>query len=147
MVGIASPRFEVYTSVPGAGINFGSGAAFVVEMLADRTCAAPGAATAGLAVWASALKVLEECGAITQAARAKRRQKIPVMMRDDGGRKRSSARVSLSSDTSRAGWRSLVTCGLIRLTVPVPVTNRGSVILRCSGACTRLRGRDAASLY
>src|ERR1700751_1261774 len=92
MVGIASPRLAVYTSVPGAGISFSCGVAFDVEMLAACTCAAPGEATAGLAGWASALKFSGECGAITHAATAKRRQKIPVTMRDDEWRKRSSAK-------------------------------------------------------
>ena len=41
------------------------------------------------------------------------------MMRGDEWRKRSSAKSVLSCDTSRAGYRSLVTCGLIRLAVPV----------------------------
>lgn len=120
MVGIASPRLAVYASVPGAGISFGSEVVLAVEMLVGCTCAAPGVAIAGLAVCAWALKVSDECGATTHPAAAKRRQKIAVTKRDDEWRKSSSAKASLSCDSSRGSWSSLVTCGLLRLTVPVP---------------------------
>jgi hypothetical protein len=51
--------------------------------------------TARFAVWASAMKSEEECEPTCHAAPAKKRQEIPVMMRIDERRKRSSAKTYL----------------------------------------------------
>lgn len=74
-----------------AAANLGSG----IESLADPAVAlvvtnwAGACDTAGLALWACADAVVA-LGSRYQAARAKKRQRIPVMMRDDEERKRAS---------------------------------------------------------
>ena len=57
----------------------------------------------GLAVWASAVRLEDECEAARHPAAAKRRQEIPVMMRIDERRKRSSAKTYLISIVAAGG--------------------------------------------
>jgi hypothetical protein len=57
----------------------------------------------GLAVWASAVRLEEECEAARHPAAAKKRQDIPVMMRIDERRKRSSAKTYLKAIVAAGG--------------------------------------------
>src|ERR1700675_2760321 len=99
MVGMASPRFAIYISVPGAATGGASLAVVGIEALAGCSCAA----VAGLAVWASAVRLEDECEAARHPAAAKRRQEIPVMMRIDERRKRSSAKTYLKAIVAAGG--------------------------------------------
>src|SRR5579872_2671898 len=93
MVGMASPRFAVYISVPGAAMGLGSGMGLVASgtvALTACSCdalAGDDAAAVGFAVWASAVKLEEEREPMCHAAPAKIRQETPVMMRTDETRK------------------------------------------------------------
>ena len=69
------------------------------DALTECSCAA----VAGLAVWASAVRLEEECEAARHPAAAKRRQEIPVMMRIDERRKRSSAKTYLKAIVATGG--------------------------------------------
>lgn len=106
---MASPRFAVYISVPGAATKAGLG----IDALTGWSCAAE-----GLAVWACAVKSEDEWDAISHVAAAKKRQETPVMIRTDVRRKRSSENFLMIVDAK--DWRGIVTWGVTRLAVYVP---------------------------
>lgn len=126
---MASPRFAVYISVPGAATGTGL-VVTGIDALTARNCAAVAAAD-GLAVWASAVNSEEERDAICHAAAAKKRQETPVMIRTDEWRKRSSEKVyRMDSRWARCG--SLVTGGVTRS------VSRGSVLGKFASGQTEL---------
>src|ERR1017187_4283446 len=95
MVGVALPRLAVYISVPGAATGGSASLAVLgIDALMGWSCAAVAPADAGFAVWASAVKSEAEREPTCHAAAAKKRQEIPVMMRTDERRKRSSRKTS-----------------------------------------------------
>ena len=112
MVGMASPRFAVYISVPGAAIGAGL-VVLGIDALTGWSCAAE-----GLAVWASAVKLEDEWEAISHRVAAKKRQETPVMMRTDVKRKRSSENFLMIVDAK--DWLGIVTWGVTRLAVCPP---------------------------
>ena len=57
----------------------------------------------GLAVWASAVRLEDECEAARHATATKRRQEIPITMRIDERRKRSSAKTYLEAIVAVGG--------------------------------------------
>src|SRR6266568_777657 len=94
----------------GSGMIAGFAVVAGTEALTACSCVAD-----GFAVWASAVKSEEELEPTCHAAPAKKRQEIPVAMRTDERRKRSSAKTLIRCDIRRGVCGLLVTGGVTRL--------------------------------